>query len=133
MATFTSVNKRFTIIGKPIGGIPEYMVRFEPMGASGNFSTNDEDLAEKLRANPEFGKRFVELGRKPKQESNIVTGIRSSVNQPELGEKKELDPQKLIEFGKLQATLLKTDGTYRKDASEENKQKYESLKQELGV
>ena len=133
MATFTSVNKRFTIIGKPVGGIPEYIVKFDPMGASGNFSTIDEDLTTKLRSHPEFGKRFVELGNKPKQESNIVAGIRSSANQPELGETKESDPQRLIEFGRLQATLLKNDGTYRKDASEENKSKYELLKQELGV
>ena len=119
------------IIGKPVGGIPEYMVRFEPVGAGGSFSTNDEDLATKLRSHPEFGKRFVELGLKPKQESNIVSGIRSSINQPELGETNEFDPQKLIEFGKLQATLLKQDGTYRKDASEENKQRYELLKKEL--
>jgi len=132
MATFTSINKRFMIIGKPVGGIPEYMVRFEPMGAAGNFSTNDEDLVIKLRSHPEFGKRFVELGLKPKQKSNVVEGIRSSASHPELGEK-ETDPQKLIEFGKLQATLLKNDGTYRKDASEENKLKYEALKQELGV
>ena len=120
------------IIGKPVGGIPEYMVKFEPMGAAGNFSTNDEDLVIKLRSHPEFGKRFVELGLKPKQKSNVVEGIRSSASHPELGEK-ETDPQKLIEFGKLQATLLKNDGTYRKDASEENKLKYEALKQELGV
>jgi len=132
MATFTSINTRFMIIGKPVGGIPEYMVRFEPVGAGGSFSTNDEDLVTKLRSHPEFGKRFVELGLKPKQKSNIVSGIRSSISHPELGEKKT-DPQKLIEFGKLQATLLKNDGTYRKDASEENKLKYEALKQELGI
>ena len=119
------------IIGKPVGGIPEYMVKFEPNGAAGNFSTNDEDLAVKLRLHPEFGKRFVELGAKPQQESNIVEGIRSSESHPELGETK-LNPQKLIEFGKLQATLLKNDGTFRKDASEENKLKYEELKKELG-
>lgn len=128
------------LIGKPIvetkgtplhKGTPEYIVKFEPNGASGNFSTNDEELAKRLREHPEFGKRFVELGAVPKQESNIVSGIRSSLSHPELGEKKEFDPQKLIEFGKLQATLLKNDGTYRKDASEENKQRYELLKKEL--
>lgn len=132
MSTFTSVNRKFMIIGKPIGGIPEYLVRFEPIGVSGSFSTEDEDLALKLRSHPEFGKKFVELGTKPKQQNNIVSGVRGSTDHPELGENKEQDPKKLIEFGRLQATLLKQDGTFRKDASEENKLKYEALKKELG-
>ena len=128
------------IIGKPIveikgtpihRGTPEYIAKFEPNGASGRFSTDDEEVAKKLREHPEFGKRFVELGGRAKVESNVVSGVRSSLSHPELGEKKEFDPQKLIEFGKLQATLLKNDGTYRKDASEENKQRYELLKKEL--
>ena len=132
MYTFTSVNNRFRIFGKPINGIPEYDVRFQPIGSMGRYSTDDAELAEKLRKHSDFGKRFMEIGLTAKENPKIVSGIRSSETKTELGGE-PLDPQKLIEFGKLQATLLKTDGTYRKDASEENKQKYESLKQELGV
>lgn len=131
MATFTSVNNKFAIYGKPINGIPEYIVKFQPIGSMGKFTTEDETLVEKLRSRPDFGKRFMEIGVQAKENPSIVQGIRSSENHPELG-KEELDPKKLIEFGKLQATLLKADGTYRKDASEENKLKYEALKKELG-
>lgn len=132
MFTFTSVNNRFMVMGKPISKDElEYIVRFEPIGAMGRFSTNDEELASKLRQHPEFGKRFMEIGITAKENPSIVSGVRSSETKPELG-KEPIDPQKLIEFGRLQATLLKADGTYRKDASEENKLKYEALKEELG-
>lgn len=132
MFTFTSVNNRFMILGKPISKDElEYEVKFEPMGTMGRFTTTDEKLAEKLRAHPDFGKRFMEIGLNAKENPKIVNGIRSSETKPELG-KEPIDPQELIEFGRLQATLLKADGTYRKDATEENKLKYETLKQKLG-
>lgn len=132
MYTFTSVNNRFTILGKQIGDELEYQVNFQPIGSMGRFTTNDEELAKKLREHPSFGKRFMEIGVNVKENPKIVQGIRSSDSHPELG-KEKFNPEKLIEFGRLQATLLKTDGSYRKDASEENKLKYEQLKTELGV
>ena len=131
MYTFTSVNNRFTILGKPQGDGLEYKVNFQPIGSMGRFTTDDEELAKKLREHPSFGKRFMEIGVEVKENPHIVQGIRCSETHPELGQEK-FDPQMLIEFGKLQATLLKADGTYRKDASEENKLKYEELKKELG-
>jgi len=132
MYTFTSVNNRFTILGKPMGDGLEYEVHFQPIGSMGRFTTDDEELAKKLREHPSFGKRFMEIGVQVKENPHIVQGIRSSETHPDLGQEK-FDPQKLIEFGRLQATLLKADGTYRKDASEENKLKYEELKKEIGV
>ncbi|MCZ2268476.1 MAG: hypothetical protein LC124_06440 [Ignavibacteriales bacterium] len=131
MYTFTSVNNRYTILGQPQGDTLEYIVKFEPIGSMGRYTTTDDTLAEKLRKHPDFGRRFMEIGINVKENPHIVQGIRSSETHPEIG-KEPLDPQKLIEFGKLQATLLKADGTYRKDASEENKLKYEALKKELG-
>lgn len=131
MYIFTSPNRRLMLLGKKIDKELEYIVKFEPIGAVGRFSTNDEKLAEKLRTHPEFGKRFVELGFRAKEENRIIEGVRSSATQPELG-KEEFDPKELIEFGKLQVKLLKSDGTFRKDASEEDINKYNQLKQKLG-
>ena len=135
MFTFTSVARNRRIFGKPVlvgkEMIPEYDVKFTSMGNGGRFTTSDEKIAESLRKHPEFGRTFVEIGlRNIPATSNIVSGIRSSANQPELGQVKP-DSQKYIQFGVLQATLLKQDGTYRKDASEEQINKYEQLKQEL--
>ena len=131
MYTFTSVNNKFMILGKPMGKELEYKVNFKPIGAMGKFATEDEELAKKLREHPEFGKKFMEIGLTATENPNIVHGIRSSETSPVLGESKNFDPQKLIEFGRLQATLLKNDGSFRRDASEENKLKYEQLKKEI--
>ena len=136
MYTFTSVNNKLSIYGDPkLEGkekVPEFIVNFTPIGSMGRFQTEDEELAQKLRERPDFGKRFMEIGITAKENPNLVNGIRSSETKPELG-KEPIDPQKLIEFGGLQATLLKKDGTYRKDASEEQIQQYEQLKQELEI
>ena len=122
------------IIGEPKGekNIPEFIIRFEPSGATGMYATEDENVIAKLRKHSDFGRKFMEIGLKFNQPSNIVEGTRSSESHPVLGDKK-FEPQKLIEFGKLQGTLLKSDGSYRKDASQENIEKYELLKVELGV
>ena len=131
MYSFTSIHRKYTIYGAPVDGEPDYIIPFEPTGSTGIYVTNDEELAKKLRSHPEFGKKFMEIGLGAKENPNIISGIRSSTSHPELGEK-EQEHSKLIEFGKLQATLLKKDGSYRKDASEEDKQRYEVLKQQLG-
>lgn len=131
MYTFTSVNNGYMIIGKPDEkGEPEYMVEFSKAGSTGSYITKDEELVKKLRGHPDFGKRFMEIGLNARENPNIVQGLRSSATSTESG-KEPLDPEKLIKFGMLQATLLKKDGSYRKDASEEDKSKYEQLKKEL--
>lgn len=136
MYTFTSVNNKYSIYGKPkLEGkqlVPEFIVNFNPIGSIGNFITQDEELAQKLREHPSFGKRFMEIGITAKENPNLVKGIRSSETKPELG-KEPTSPEKLIAFGALQATLLKKDGSYRKDASEEQIKQYEELKKELGA
>lgn len=131
MYTFTSVYKKYGIFGQPVGSGVEYEVHFTPNGSVGIFTTDNQSLAEKLRNHPEFGKKFVELGVKS-QPSNINSEVRSSESHPELG-KEQIDPKKFIEFGKLQATLLKNDGSYRKDATEDQINKYEKLKLELEI
>jgi hypothetical protein len=136
MFTFTSVNNKLSLYGKPelVGksNVPEYIVNFTPIGSMGKFNTEDEELAQKLRAHPSFGRKFMEIGVSAKENPNIVKGVRSSETKPELGQE-PVSPEKLIAFGGLQATLLKKDGTYRKDASEEQIKQYEELKKELGA
>lgn len=132
MFTFTSVNNKFAIYGTPVNGVPEFIVKFNPIGSMGRFATDNEELAEKLRAHPEFGKRFMEIGMKAKENPKIVQGLRSSETTPELG-KEAQNPEDLIEFGRLQATLLKKDGSYRKDASAEQIKQYEELKLKLEI
>ena len=137
MFTFTSISPGYRIFGKPVKSptstemIPEYDVKFIRTGNVGQFITKDEQLAQKLREHPEFTKRFVEIGIPKVQESNIVAGIRSSATQVELG-KEPVDPKKYIRLGVLQSRLLKNDGTYRKDAVQEEISEYENLKKELG-
>jgi hypothetical protein len=118
------------IFGHPINGVPEYTVKFEPIGTMGRYSTDNEELVLKLRKHPSFGKRFYETGITAQENPNIVRGLRSSETKPEIG-KEPVDTQKLIEFGRLQATLLKNSGEYRKDASEEDRIKFEQLKLEI--
>ena len=125
MYTFTSLSRKYAIYGPPKEDGFEYMAKFTPIGLVGRFATDSDELADKLRKHPDFGKRFMEIGIQPT--SHVVEGIRSSESHPVLSD------DKLIEFGRLQATLLKKDGSYRKDASDEDKQQYELLKQELGV
>lgn len=132
MFTFTSVHPKYTIWGKPVNGVPEYSAKFVRNGSVGIFITEDEQLAEKLRQHPEFNKRFTEMGKPPKSESNVIEGVRSSATQPELG-KEKIDPQKFIRFGVLHNKLLKKDGTYRADCTPEEKSEYEQLKSELEV
>ena len=131
MYSFTSVHRKYRIFGIPINGEPEYDVQFEPIGRVGRFTTTDEKLAKKLREHRDFGKKFMELSVNAPENPNLIKGIRSSSTHPELG-KEPFDSQKLIRFGELQATLLKKDGSYRKDATQDLIQEYETLKGELG-
>jgi len=120
------------LLGKPVNGELEYQVEFEPIGSMGRYTTDNAELAEKLRKHPEFGKRFMEIGLTAKENPTRVQGIRGSSDKPDLG-KEAQDPKKLIRYGVLQATLLKNSGEYRKDASPESITEYEQLKKELEV
>lgn len=132
MFTFTSAYKKHTIMGKPTSDKQlDYVVHFLPVGGVGQFTTEDEKLAEKLRNHPDFNKKFTEIGLGLKAKSNVVDGVRSSATQGEVG-KEAIDPQEYINFGVLKNKLLKNDGSYRKDASEDEIKQYETLKQKLG-
>lgn len=90
-----------------------------------HFSTDSEEVANLLRAEPEFGKTVFE-GQKILNESRVVQGTRSSFNEP--GNKEDY-----VRYGYLQAKLLNKDGTFRKDASEEEINEFQTLKSKLGV
>lgn len=146
MFIFTSIAPGYRTFGKPVKSdtnklVPEYDVRFVRNGASGQFSTDDEELAKKLREHPQYGKAFVETNIPVPQKDNVVVGIRSSISHPDISgetvkeevkEEIKIDTQKYIRYGVLQNKLLKNDLTYRKDASPEEITEYENLKKELG-
>lgn len=108
----------------------------------GDTNITQEDLA--IRKNKGFkGKGiFTEMkdGKMPtiRKSKMIVQGASTSVSpnekeverlQKELDEAKKLtfNLKKAIEFGELKSKLLKNDGTYRADAGENDKKRYEEL------
>jgi len=132
MFVFTSVHRKHTIFGKPLSnGELEYIVQFTPVGAVGQFITDDEELANKLRQHPDYNTKFMEIGvLKETIKSNVIQGIRSSETRPELGQE-HIDPKEFVEYGELKAKLLKNDGSYRKDASEVDIKRFEELKSKI--
>ena len=116
--TFFSPMKSLRVWGKNA----KWNAKFE----LGVFRTENQEIIDSLRNHKDYGKKIVEKGL-PKQ-SNVIQGTRTAGTQPVFDK-----DQKLIRFGKLEAQLLKKDGTFRKDASLENQEEYNSLKQELGV
>ena len=110
----------------------EMLASFAPFG---KFSTDDEQLIAKLRDHGSYNKDFVELSkiavsadRQVVPKGNLRQGIRSSATQPILGEK-----EKLIRLGTLREKLLKNDGSYRKDAPEEEINELTKIQELLGV
>lgn len=93
------------------------------------FVTSDKQLAEKIRELPEFGKDIFEGAAAVKQ-SNVVQGARSSFNHPDIPESSKED---YIRLGFLQGKILNGDGTFRKNASEEEVNEFKTLKTKLGV
>ncbi len=112
--------------GRNIG---EKLASFAPFGS---FSTDDGKLIAKLKANGAFNKKgkygFIEANAIPRPKSNVIQGTRSAGNSPILGK-----DEKLIRLGTLRASLLKNDGTPRKDASQEELEELKSIQDELGV
>jgi len=106
------------------------LAKFHKMGAEhGIFETDSEEVVERLREHKLNGTAFNEwTGEgKPtfKNNGNIGQGaITSGGNKAQFSKYKEL--------GKLEAKLLKTDGSYRADATNEDIEKFENLKKELG-
>ena len=135
MVIFSSRKTALKIWGEKIvkgKNVGEMLASFAPFG---KFTTDDEQLIAKLRDHGSYNKDFVELSkiavsadRQVVPKGNLVQGIRSSALQPILGEK-----EKLVRLGTLQATLLKNDGSNRKDASEEQINELKMLREELGV
>ena len=121
MATFISKNVQFKVWGENA----EWSAAFAPMG---RYATNDEKIIEALRTHPYFNRSFSEIKIPPKGKSNIIQGVRSAGTQPIRDRE-----AKLMRLGELQARLLKNDGSFRKDASDELINELKELKGELGV
>ena len=104
------------------------LASFEP---DGRFTTDDQELIEKLKNHSAYGtgrNKFTMINTIPKPKGNVIQGIRSGGTQPVFDEK-----EKLIRLGALRAKLLKKDGSFRKDASEEEINELKSIQEELGV
>ena len=126
------------------------LAQFTPIGNKrGGFSTDDPELIKKLLEHPSHGKSFSVLKDKmPKfEDEHIQKGASTSLNVQQIeAQKKNLEEQnkielakmkdeqskKFIRFGQLSTKLLKNDGSYRADATDELKAEYEQLKKEIG-
>ena len=137
MVTFISVNRNMKVWGekkiKALDGteknVGEKLASFAPHGS---FTTDNEDLIKKLRAHGAYGKNgkggFIEANLKKPSKSNVIQNIRSA------GTAQVLDrEEKLIRLGTLRAKLLKNDGSFRKDATEEEITELQEIQGELGV
>ena len=128
MVTFSSRKTALKIWGEKIvkgKNVGEMLASFAPFG---KFTTDDEQLIAKLRDHGSYNKDFAEMGKVVASKGNLIQGIRSSATQPILGEK-----EKLIRLGTLREKLLKNDGSYRKDAPEEEINELTKIQELLGV
>lgn len=149
---FVSKYARFSIWGAPDKeGNAKHLAQFEgTIGKRGTFSTNDPDIIDALKKSSLFNKDFFLLEKDMPQfaDEHIQKGAATSSNAQQLEAiKKNLEAEKQIElerakseigqkfmrFGQLKQMLLKNDGTYRADATDELKTEYEQLKNEIGV
>lgn len=126
-------------IAEQLRNHPEYGESLEIIFGDTNITQDDLEI----RKNKGFkGKGiFTEVkdGKMPviKRSTKVVHGAVTSVSpnekemeklRKELDEAKKLaDPKEAIEFGELRTKLLKNDGTYRADAGEQDKKRYEEL------
>lgn len=117
MHKFISPHRRMKVFGKPKDKKPEWKALFTPDGISGIFITEDDELAERLQNHKEYGKSFVKFERPGKKRTVVHQGERSA----------GMSQENLVRVGELKASILKKDGSYRKDASEEEIKEYEQL------
>ena len=150
---FISKYQEHTIYGKveEDGEVKSVLLaQFQPIGnKKGGFATNDPKIIEALKRVKDFGKTFDVLKDKMPhfEDDHIQKGAATSINAQQIeAQKKNLEEQnrlelakmkaeqskKFIRFGELSAKLLKNDGSYRADATDELKAEYEQLKKEIG-
>ncbi len=113
------------------------LAKFEPRADFGVFITDDPKIIKAIKETPEFNK-IVKIwegkGQPQFERKNIHHGVISTVDDvPEevMEQLKKQNANKFIRFGELKAKLLKKDGSYRGDASEEEIAEYEQLKKEI--
>ena len=119
MATFISKNRAFK------HSFDKQRIDFSPLGS---YTTEDEKIIEVLRRHPYYNKGFVETNAIPEPKGNTTQGIRTAATQGIIGK-----DEKLLRLGELRARLLKNDGSFRKDASDELIDELKELQGELGV
>lgn len=136
------LNKRLTVRDK-VGIIGS----FSPAstGDYGYFVTESGELIERIKSTSLFQNGEVKeyTGSKP-QFNDFVTGsggfaelngmlggVKDTTTKT--AQPQQIDVQAYIRFGELKVSLIRKDGTYRRDASEEEIKEYETLKEKLGV
>ncbi len=133
MKIFTSPHRAFAISFGD--GVEVQFNKSNMMGVLALDEDKDADLIKRLLQHPDYGKRFTDKKTPAKEaESNIVVGIRSSVNVAafEKQEQNEL-VQKFREYDSIKNKVLKLDGTQRVEADPELVIKFNQLKAELNL
>jgi len=104
---------------------------FRKEGALGIFSTDNPELIEELESLDEFNSQkvggFFRKSGTPVSQSNVVAGTRGGGTAEQVGMKDALRTV-FKEYEDLKAEIVKADGDFRKDATEEQKGRFLELK-----
>lgn len=119
-------------------------------GEYGFFATNDEAIVERLKKfSGMYGSVIKEVEGSNLPSFDIhnygsggyaelagllgITRDHKAVNEIQASPKIQIDPNDYIRFGELKASILRTSGEYRRDATDEQIKEYENLKLKIGV
>jgi len=109
------------------------IIKFRPEGAAGVFETDDEKIIKALESNPHFNKDnqggFFK-GSVHSSQTNVVHGTRGALMHEPKEDKNELI-NLFKEYEKLKAEVLKVNGEFKTDVTDELKAKFNELKMRI--
>jgi len=113
--------------------IGDEILKFKDAGGIGVFETEDKELIEKLKKHPDnkikgVGSFFASPVSGSGKKSHIIEGARGSRTE-EVADLKAL----FKKYDALKGEIVKVDGGFRADATEEQKVEYAKLKAEIGL
>lgn len=140
------LNKKLTV-RDAVGIIGSFSPARE--GDYGYFVTESGELIERIKSTALYKNGEVKeyIGGKPQFDdfvqgsggyaelSGLLSKMEKTADKPIQNSipQQAIDVQAYIKFGELKVSLIRKDGTYRRDASEEEIKEYETLKEKLGV